>query len=144
MDSRAEIENLMALYCRRYDSGDLQGYADLFAHGTISGMETPEEIVAFHQQGVWWYDGEPGTRHVITNVEIDVDEEAGTGNGRSYVTVYQALPDFPLQPILIGSYIDTFRRMDGTWYFASRRFEEHLRGDLSRHGRQGVRLPDAR
>jgi 3-phenylpropionate/cinnamic acid dioxygenase small subunit len=143
MDSRSEIENLMAKYCRLYDNGDLEGYADLFAHATISGMDTAEQIVTFHRQSVHWYDGEPRTRHVITNIEIDVDEAAGTANGQSYVTVYQALPDFPLQPILVGSYIDTFRRLDGGWQFASRRFEEHLRGDLSHHGRPGVRLPDA-
>jgi SnoaL-like protein len=144
MDSRGEIENLMATYCRLYDSGDLAAYAGLFAHATISGMDTAEQIEAFHRQGVYWYDREPKTRHVVTNIEINVDEEAGTADGCSYVTVYQALPDFPLQPILIGSYIDTFQRLDGRWHFASRRFEEHLRGDLSRHGRPDVKLPDAR
>jgi 3-phenylpropionate/cinnamic acid dioxygenase small subunit len=144
MDSRGEIQNLMARYCRTYDDGDLEGYAELFRRGTISGMSTPEEIVAFHREGIYSYDGQPRTRHVITNVAIDVDEDAGTATGSSYVTVYQALPDFPLQPILIGSYIDRFQRIDGTWYFANRRFEDHLWGDTSHHSRPGLQLPDHR
>jgi hypothetical protein len=144
MDARGQIENLMAVYCRRYDSGDLDGYADLFRHGTISGMSTHEEIVAFHRDGIYFYDGEPRTRHVITNIEIDIDEDAGAASGRCYVTLYQALPDFPLQVILVGSYIDKFERIDGQWYFANRRFEAHLTGDTSRHSRPGVQLPDAK
>ena len=68
MDSRGEIENLMARYCRTYDDGDLEGYAELFRRATISGMSTPEEIVKFHSEGIYSYDGEPRTRHVVTNV----------------------------------------------------------------------------
>ena len=50
---------------------------------------------------------------------------------RSYFTVFQAPPDFPLQPIVIGRYHDAFARVDGAWRFADRLSD--LIGDLSRH-----------
>jgi hypothetical protein len=52
---------------------------------------------------------------------------------RSYFTVFQALPDFPLQPIIAGRYHDAFERVDGTWRFADRLILSDLIGDLSRH-----------
>ena len=142
MDSRGQIENLMARYCRTYDEGDLDSYAELFRHGTISGMSDHDEIVAFHRENVFFYDGKPQTRHVVSNIEIEIDEEAGTADGRSYLTCYQALPDYPFRPLFVGSYIDKFARIDGEWHFADRQFEMHLLGDISRHGRPGTVLPN--
>ncbi len=142
MSSRGEIENLLARYCRHYDDGDLEAYADLFRHGSITGMSNRDDIIAFHRGHSYSYDGEPKTRHVITNIELDIDEEAGTASGRCYLTCYQALPDFPLQAIFIGSYVDQFHRVDGKWWFKDRRFQRHLMGDRSRHVRPGLTLPD--
>jgi hypothetical protein len=45
-----------------------------------------------------YVDGTPRTKHVTTNVAIEVDEEAGTAVSRSYFTALQALPDLALQP----------------------------------------------
>jgi len=142
MTSRDAIENLMARYCRLYDDGDLEGYAELFRHGLVSGMSKPEEVIAWHRKNIFFYDGIPKTRHLISNIEIEIDEAAGLADGRSYIIAYQALEDFPLQPILLGSYIDKFHRIDGQWYFASRSFKWHLSGDNSRHSRPDATLPD--
>lgn len=141
MDSRSQIENLLAKYCRLYDDGNLDEYADLFQHGAISGMRSHNEIVNFHRSNIYFYDGEPRTRHVISNIEVEINEEAGTASGRCYLTCYQAAPGFPLQPIFVGSYIDQFRRVDGEWWFADRQFESHLMGDTSRHARPDTNLP---
>jgi 3-phenylpropionate/cinnamic acid dioxygenase small subunit len=143
MESRAQLENLLARYCRAYDDGDLDTYADLFSGSTISGMSTHDEIVAFHRDNIYWYDGVPRTRHVISNIELDIDEVAGTASGRCYVIVYQEAPQFPLQPILIGSYVDRFERAQDEWRFADRHFEPHLVGDISRHAHPGAKLPDS-
>ena len=78
-------------------------------------------------------DGTPRTRHVTTNLIIDVDEEAGTGTCRSYVTVFQQTDDFPLQPVYQNRYEDRFERVDGTWRFEHRRMCDHRPGDTSRH-----------
>jgi hypothetical protein len=82
------------------------------------------------------YDGSPQTRHVTTNIEVDVADDGETARARSYVTVYQALPDFPLQAIFIGGYIDDFVKADGAWRFSQRQAVPYFVGDLSRHARE--------
>jgi uncharacterized RmlC-like cupin family protein len=64
---------------------------------------------------------------------IDVDEELGTATARSYVTVFQALSDLPLQPIAAGRYEDRFGRSDGQWAFVQRRILIRLTGHLGHH-----------
>jgi 3-phenylpropionate/cinnamic acid dioxygenase small subunit len=80
--------------------------------------------------------GTPRTKHVTTNVIVEVDEEAGTAAARSYVTVFQARPGLALQAIMSGRYQDRFERRDGHWRFAERRVRIDLTGDLSGHLRQ--------
>jgi 3-phenylpropionate/cinnamic acid dioxygenase small subunit len=80
-------------------------------------------------------DGTPRTKHVITNVATDVDEEADTAESRSYFTVLQSLPEFPLQPIVSGRYQDRFARSNGKWRFVERRVITDLVGDMSHHFR---------
>ena len=139
---RDEIENLLARYCETYDAGDFAAYAALFAHGRVAGptgaFETPEEIVAYHLKNCLLYDGSPMTRHVTTNIEIHVDAANATATSRSYVTIYQATPTFPLQVIFVGQYLDEFTKVDGTWWFATRVAVPHLVGDLSAHAREYV------
>ena len=49
------------------------------------------------------------------------------------VTILQALPELPLQPIFSGRYLDRFTRVDGTWRWTRREVIGDLYGDLSRH-----------
>ena len=39
--------------------------------------------------------GTPRTKHLVTNIIVEVDEEAGAAAARSSVTALQALPDLP-------------------------------------------------
>jgi 3-phenylpropionate/cinnamic acid dioxygenase small subunit len=140
IDDRSAIENLLARYCELFDSGDMDGYVSLFTEATIANQfvtsEGPEAIRAFFDQNGLFYDGLPHTRHVITNLHIEVDEDGRTASARSYVTIFQALEDFPLQPIFIGQYQDELVKVGGAWRFASRACEPYLAGDLSRHARR--------
>ncbi|GAA1501661.1 nuclear transport factor 2 family protein [Nocardioides humi] len=91
-------------------------------------------VEAFYRSLVRLYDdGTPRTRHITTNVTIEVDAEAGTATGAASYTVFQATDALPLQAIIVGRYRDTFRRIDGAWWFASRTMAADLSGDLSRH-----------
>lgn len=47
--------------------------------------------------------------------------------------VFQAVDDFPLQPIIGVRYYDKFAKSDDGWLFTERRMDSHLFGDLSRH-----------
>ncbi len=139
-ESRAEIEQLLYLYAERIDLGDLPGVADLFEHGAITtpgvdgGPRGREAVLGMYRSSTRLYeDGTPRTKHVTTNVIIEVDEAAGTAISRSYFTVLQALEDFPLQTIIAGRYHDRFERVAGSWWFAERTMIPELLGDLSRH-----------
>jgi hypothetical protein len=70
---------------------------------------------------------------VTSNLIVDADETRGEARARSYFTVLQALPDFPLQPVVAGRYEDRFERVANRWRFAERRMFVELVGDVSRH-----------
>ncbi len=142
-DSARAIENLLYTYAERIDAGDLDGVAELFTHGRICGLEdTPEATVEgrdavreMYQASTRIYPGAgtPMTKHVVTNARIEVDDDAGAASARSCYTVLQATDELPLQPIITGRYHDTFRRIDGTWWFDTRIMLVDQVGDLSRH-----------
>jgi uncharacterized protein (TIGR02246 family) len=143
-----DVEAIRALiheYAERIDTGDLDGLATLFADATWSspGRGTPlrgAEQVRRAYDGVILYDGIPSTKHVISNVTIDITGDGDTAMARSYFTVLQARPDFPLQPVIAGRYHDRFERVDGRWRFADRQIIPDLIGDLSRHLRDASGL----
>lgn len=143
VDSAREIENLLYVYAERMDAGDLDGVAELFRHGRIrpgpdagadAVFEGRDAVRGMYVSATRLYEnGTPRTRHVTSNVIIEVDEAAGTGATRSSYTVFQRSEDFPLQPIIVGRYHDTFQRIDGRWWFGTRVMLIDLVGDLSRH-----------
>jgi 3-phenylpropionate/cinnamic acid dioxygenase small subunit len=142
-DSDREITNLIYHYAEILDGGDLDGVAELFAHGRICGVENgPPETVFEGAAGVRkmyematriYEDGTPKTRHNTSNVQLWIDEAEGTARSRSYYTVTQATPDLPLQVIVTGHYKDTFHRLDGVWWFDSRIMFVDQVGDVSQH-----------
>ena len=138
--AEAKILTLMNEYCYRIDQGDLQGFADLFSQGTWrvqgdpSGGDTGSAAVMETLKNIILYDGKPNTKHVMSNVQIEVDASGETATAQCYITVNQAVPpDFPLQPIFIGHYYDTFSCVDGAWHFTFRDISPDLPGDLSHH-----------
>ena len=136
------IENLITTYADFVDAGDFAQVGILLADatftsaaGSVSGRDAIEKML--RDSLIVYDDGTPCTKHVTTNLAIEVDEEAGTAVSRSYFTALQALPDLPLQPIVSGRYQDRFERRDRQWRFAQRRVRTDLVGDVSRHLRQG-------
>ncbi|MFB7911589.1 nuclear transport factor 2 family protein [Kitasatospora sp. NPDC056076] len=132
------VENLIARYAELVDDGDFAGLGELLADAVFTGSGEPlrgrAEIERMFRETVIRYeDGTPRTQHVTTNLAVDVDPAAGTATARSYVTVLQALPGLPLQPIAAGRYHDRFEHRDGAWRFAARRVRITLVGDVSRH-----------
>ena len=134
------ILRLMNEYCYRIDGGDLEGFAALFEHGSFgivgdpSGPDVGRDAVLKTLQNVLLYDGRPRTKHVMSNVTIDVDESGKTASAQCYIIVFQAVPpDFPMQAIFGGHYHDRFEKSDAGWHFVSRDISPDLLGDLSRH-----------
>jgi SnoaL-like domain len=113
------IENLIAMYAELVDHGDFAGLGALLADATftggarpVSGQDAIEKM--FGDTLIVYDDGTPRTKHITTNVAIEVDEEEGTAASRSYFT---ALPDLALQPIASGRYHDRFEHRDGRWRY---------------------------
>ena len=142
-DSAREIEHLLYRYAEAIDAGDLTAVGDLFRHGRVCAAsdggpvtlaEGADAVAAFYRSLVILHeDGTPHTRHLVTNAVIEVEEAVGSATGRSSFTVFQATDALALQPIAVGRYQDTFHRVGGTWWFASRTMLLDLTGDLSRH-----------
>ena len=138
-DPAREIENLLHVYAERIDAGDLDGVAELFTHGRIqpgpdATFEGRDQVRGMYEAATRLYEnGTPLTRHVTTNSIIEVDEEAGTASARSSYTVFQRTEKLSLQPIIVGRYHDSFRRIDGRWWFDTRVMFVDLVGDLSHH-----------
>jgi 3-phenylpropionate/cinnamic acid dioxygenase small subunit len=146
-----DVEAIRALihrYAELIDLGDLDAVAALFTHGTWSspGRGTPlrgAEQVRRAYDDVILYDGVPSTKHVISNVTIEIVDDRTSATARSYFTVLQGRPDFPLQPVIAGRYHDRFEHVDDAWRFTDRQIIPDLLGDLSHHLRDASGLEEA-
>ena len=132
-----EILALLCEYCDSVDRGDIDGFAELFAEGAwgIAGdLAKGAAAVRAVLDNVIIYDGVPNTRHLMSNVRIDVEEGGESATARCCITVMQCVQgDFPLQAIFIGTYHDTLRKQAGRWQFKERVIVPDLVGDMSRH-----------
>lgn len=142
------IESLITTYAELVDGGDFAGVGALLADATFTGgagSVAGREAIAtmLHNSVIVYDDGTPRTKHITTNLAIEVDEEAGTAVSRSYFTALQALPDLALQPIVSGRYHDRFARRDGQWRFVERRVRTDLVGNVSRHLRRPADNPQS-
>jgi 3-phenylpropionate/cinnamic acid dioxygenase small subunit len=135
------VNTLLMTYAEHLDAGRFADVAALFSHASyriahadgehVSSYEGAAEVQAFCEQTRLYPDGTPRTKHVVTNVVIEVDGDRATA--RSYATVLQQTDVLPLQPIASGRYVDRFERVDGRWRFADRLISGFLLGDRSQH-----------
>jgi hypothetical protein len=141
VDDAQLIANLLFTYAERMDAGDFEGVADLLADAELTGeglapLQGREAILDLYRTTARLHPdtGTPKTKHVTTNVLIEVDDAAGTATARSYYTVLQAVQgSLALQPVICGRYHDRFARAGGLWRFTGRRMIVDLVGDLSQH-----------
>lgn len=141
MSSRDEIAALVFHYAERLDAGDFDAVAELFAHaayGPAGGpaLQGKQAVLKVLRSLVILNDGTPRTKHVTTNLVVDVDEAGETATARAYFTVLQATDTLPLQAIVAGRYEDRFARVGGKWCFSERLIHMDLQGDLSQHLRR--------
>ena len=139
MSDLSDITALVHSYARLLDGGDLDGVADLFeqatwrsaANGTV--LRGTSQVRAVYDR-VALYDGVPRTKHLITNLTVDVEPGASVATGHCYFTVLQGItPGEPIQVILSGQYQDGYAKVGGRWQFSDRLFIIDLMGDQSRH-----------
>jgi 3-phenylpropionate/cinnamic acid dioxygenase small subunit len=141
LSSRDAICQLIYTYAERIDAGDFAGVGELLGHAevTFEGYDTKvtgvEAVTALYTATTRRYaDGTPSTKHVMTNVIVDLSEDEETATSRSYFTVLQAVPGhLALQPVIAGRYVDRFERIGHDWRFVGMHVVVDLVGDLSAH-----------
>jgi 3-phenylpropionate/cinnamic acid dioxygenase small subunit len=141
MEDSRQVENLIYSYAERIDNGDLEGVAALFHAAEIFSAAHDvrrtgfDEVLEMYQTSTRLYESTatPQTKHLTTNVIIEIDEGGMEASARSYYTVIQATDSLPLQPIISGRYKDRFRKTENQWQFLSREMIVDLVGDLSAH-----------
>jgi SnoaL-like domain len=139
----AQISALVYGYSDLIDTGDLEGLADMLAAAAFGTFDDPllrgrDRILTLYRNTVRIYDdGSPRTKHVVSNLVVDIHESDGspatTATAKSYFTVLQAATPGSLAPIVAGRYHDTFTKTDGVWHFSERRISMDLVGDVSAH-----------
>ena len=135
------ITKLIYTYAERIDAGDFAGVAEVFVHATLTfegfgdAVSSAPAVQALYERTTRRYeDGTPRTKHVMTNVMVDVDDDGLTAGSRSYFTVFQAVPGaLALQAVIAGRYRHTYTCRDGRWEFASMHIIVDLVGDLGHH-----------
>jgi 3-phenylpropionate/cinnamic acid dioxygenase small subunit len=149
-DDWLAINRLLMTYSEFLDAGRFTDLAALFEHATyriahadtdhVSTYKGAAQVLRFCEQTRLYPDGTPRTRHVITNVIIDLDRDRA--GSRCYATVLQQTDKLPLQPIASGRYVDQFERLGGQWRFIDRLVTGFLLGDRSQHVAWHEGVPD--
>ena len=140
--AREGIERLLYAYSDTIDRGQLEATAALFGTDGLYGLvgagaaKGAQQVLHTFRSNVQLYDGVPRTRHVVTNVVIDVDADGMSGTARSYVQVLHQAPGCALAPVVAGTYHDRVHLVEGEWQFAERRMIIELVGDMSTHLKQ--------
>ncbi len=126
IELRFACMDLVHTYARLIRSDRSAEVAALFAEDSIfegrnGHPDSPEYDVMFHDDGRAGVDahmrgmkGRPHPVPLIHNLSIEVDGDTAKGNCVMEAQMYVA------DTRIIGEYHDTFRRVDGKWYFASR------------------------
>jgi ketosteroid isomerase-like protein len=135
------ITKLIYTYAERIDAGDFAGVAEVFADATltfegfgdaVAGRDAVEALYARTTRR--YEDGTPRTKHVMTNVMVDVADDGQTASSRSYFTVLQAVPgELALQPVIAGRYRHTYAHIESRWRVATMHITIDLMGDLGHH-----------
>ena len=139
VDDVQAIKNIVLSYVELLDLGDLDGLAAVFRRATVHvpGLETElhgaDAFKDFIARSVQLHDGIPSTKHVVSNLIVEIDDDGRSATARSYYTALQARPELPLQPILAGRFHDRLAREPDGWHIVDRTIYVDLIGDVRFH-----------
>jgi hypothetical protein len=145
-----QIFNLISAYSFSIDSGDLVTFAAQYRYGTWNGLDEAGILALLRRIVILYpenktYDqggrGKPLIAHIGTNAQINVAKNGKTATAVSLRTGIQGVigvpgvTDFPLQPIFVIRYDDTFEKVDGEWRFKTTQLTSLIRGNTTYHTR---------
>lgn len=129
-DDRLAILDLYGSYARRFDGGDAQGWAALFApNGTFvigdqAVIEGRDALAAFVRRQ---QERSPGVRHFVSNITLAPDSEGVLGTAA--VLVLRLVPT-EVRILNVGGYEDLIVSTDAGWRFQRRTFIPWLSPEL--------------
>jgi len=138
-DDIQHISNLIHSYAELLDTGDFDALGRLFeraivrVHGSGHEAQGAEAARRLLVGSVRLYNGIPSTKHMITNLIVELAANRETATARSYYAALQACDGLPLQPIIAGRWHDKLKRDGDRWFFAERVIYPDLMGDLRFH-----------
>ena len=136
------IKALMYTYAECVDLARFEELGELFSYGVLTSTSAADPADGMSGDGVAAFyratnkvhgDGTLRTRHVASNVIVEVAEDGVTASARSYFAVHQGTDSLPLQPIVAGRYEDDFAVVEGQWRFARRMVLVDQIGDMREH-----------
>ena len=77
--------------------------------------------------------GTPKTKHIFTNMKLEIDDAHGIASGKTNYIVLQQTDELALQPIIAGHYEHRFEKRGRNWRITEKRFFVDQVGDLSHH-----------
>jgi hypothetical protein len=140
MSETMEITALVHSYAILLDQGDMDAVATLFEHSTWRAepgdtvLRGSAEVRPVYEQ-LRVPAGGPRTKHLLSNLTVDVESGASTASSHCYWTVLQNVrAGEPITIIFSGQYTDKFEKADGRWHFSDRLITTDLTGDISAPG----------
>ena len=135
------VSNLIYTYAERIDEGDFAGVAEVFERATLTfegfgdGISGRDAIEKLYTNTTRRYeDGTPRTKHVMTNLIVEIADDGAHAASRSYFTVLQAVPgELSLQPVIAGRYRHTYEKVAGNWCVTTMHIIIDLIGELGHH-----------
>ncbi|HEY0526770.1 MAG TPA: nuclear transport factor 2 family protein [Stellaceae bacterium] len=123
-------ERLIRRFALLNDAGEYEELASLFVEdGSFARPTDPDNPVVGRQAILGFFRSRPKrtTRHLMSNIVVDVEDDGGTARAVSYVTLYSGpagsgTPPIAADPVqLVGAYHDKLVLTDAGWRFAERR-----------------------
>jgi len=127
------ITALVHSYALLVDASDVDGVAALFEHATWRSdardvvRRGSAEVRPVYEQ-LFASMGASRTKHLLTNLTVEVEAEAMAASSRCYWSVLRSDGDNRLAISLSGQYSDRFAKVDGRWRFADRLITTDLVG----------------
>jgi hypothetical protein len=140
---RLAITELLYRYAELIDAGDFDGIGQLLGRATFGGAATAstsgaEALAKLFASTTRRYPDSgntPRTRHLVLNPIVEIHSNR-TATARSTFCVVQATETLPLQPIVVGRYLDRFgcsTNDPAGWFFTERTVDVEMIGDVSAH-----------
>jgi ketosteroid isomerase-like protein len=136
MSDANEITALVLSYARLLDMGDVDAVAALFEHSTWRSLPQGSVLrgraeVRRVYENLLDQVGTHPTKHLISNLNIDVERDAATASSHCYWTVLENPTAGCIVITLSGQYADSFEKVDDSWRFTDRLITVDLTGGPS-------------